>query len=192
VPLVSVEEALHDLVAKRGGGDMSARRLSSLVTVIVCGVALSSAVALPATRQARSAQGVIRSVTFGGSPAKPVVTVVGSGLRVPPPSPSKSPSNQPLCPKVINGNAGLDYGTKFYVTAFADDKLKYSAGRYRPALKELDCIGIVVLSKSPARVQFGFGAAYSQADFGYPHIVDGDLIEVVLNGAAYGLVVHYG
>jgi hypothetical protein len=150
VPLVSVEEALHDLVAKRGGGDMSARRLSSLVTVIVCGVALSSAVALPATRQARSAQGVIRSVTFGGSPAK------------------------------------------FHVTAFADDKLKYSAGRYRPALKELDCIGIVVLSKSPARVQFGFGAAYSQADFGYPHIVDGDLIEVVLNGAAYGLVVHYG
>ena len=136
-----------------------------------------------------SAASVITSVTFSGSPAKPTVIIAGRGLSIPLPNPAVSPSNQPLCPKVIHGNAGLDYGTRFYVVAFADDKLKYAAGRYRPSLGELDCIGIVVLSHTPTKVRLQFGAAYRE--FAYPPLVNGDLAEVVLNGAAFGLVVRY-
>jgi hypothetical protein len=167
---------------------VNARRLLSLLgaVCIFFGVGTSPAAALT-----DRGAGAITSVTFTGTPAKLTITIVGRGLTIPAPSPANSPSNQPLCPKVIQGNAGLDYGTRFYVTAFANEKLKYAAGRYRPSLNELDCIGIVVLSHTSTRVQFGFGAAYTQADFGYPHIVNGDLVEVVLNGAAYGLVVRY-
>ena len=123
--------------------------------------------------------------------SKPTVSILGDGLTIPVANPLGSPSNKPLCPRTINGNAGLDFGTRFYLTAFADDKLKYTAGRYRPRVNELDCIGLIVLSHSTTRVQFGLGAAYNQARFGYSHIVNGDLVKVVMNGAAYGLVVHY-
>ena len=133
----------------------------------------------------------ITSVTFSGTPASPTVTVVGRGLVVPAPSPKVSPSNQPLCPKRISGNAGLDYGVGLYLSAFSDDKQKYSAGRYRPARNELDCIGLVVLSHSATKIRFRFGAAYRQADFGYAPIRNGDLVEVVVGNAAFGLVVRY-
>jgi hypothetical protein len=167
---------------------------AAAIATLVAGAAFVAATAAAAdaglTRSAAPAA-VITSVAFSGSPAKPTVTVTGRGLSIPAPTPSTSPSNQPLCPKVIKGNAGLDYGTRLYVTAFSNDKLKYSAGRYRPGLQELDCIGIIVLSHSPTKIRFQFGAAYRQADFGYPHITNGDLVEVVVNGGAYGLVVRY-
>ena len=134
---------------------------------------------------------MITSVVFGGSPANPTVTVTGRALAIARPQPAGSPSNTKLCPKKINGKAGLDYGTRLYVTAFKNDKFVYSAGRYRPSLNELDCIGLIVVSQTPNRVRFRFGAAYSQADFGYPHIENGDLVKVVVGDAAYGLVVRY-
>jgi hypothetical protein len=140
----------------------------------------------------REAAAAITSVTFSGSPAKPVITEVGRGLSVPSPSPKISPSNQPLCPKAITGNAGLDYGTGLFVTAFANDQHLYSAGRYRPTLNELDCIGLIVLSHTPKKLRFTFGAAYRQADFGYKPLVNGSLVEVVVRNAAFGVVVHYG
>jgi hypothetical protein len=40
-------------------------------------------------------------------------------------------------------------------------------------------------------VKFTFGAAYSQFRSQYRTLRSGDLIEVVLKGAAYGLVVDY-
>ena len=113
------------------------------------------------------------------------------GLKIPAANPLGSPSNKPLCPRTINANAGLDFGTRFYLTAFADGKLKYTAGRYRPRVNELDCIGLIVLSHSTTRVQFGLGAAYNQARFRYRHIINGDHVNVALNGATYGLVVQY-
>jgi hypothetical protein len=138
---------------------------------------------------------VIRSVSVGGAPARPVFTISGHGLTVPAPSPKVSPSNQPGCPVKINGNAGFDYGTQFYVDAFAtgtgEDKQLYAAGRYRPGLNETDCIGLVVLSHSPTRVRFTFGSAYTQFRSQYRTLRTGDLIEVVFRGAAYGLVVRY-
>ena len=106
-----------------------------------------------------------------------------------------SPSGQALCPLKIKGNAGLDYGTRFYLLAFStstgDDKLLYAAGRYRPTLNEFDCIGIVVLSQSPTKVSFTFGNAYAQYRSQYRTVRNGDVVEVVLNGAAFAAVVRY-
>jgi len=142
-----------------------------------------------------AARATIGSVSFSGSHSMPVITVVGKGLSIPRPLPAVSPSNQPLCPLKIKGNAGKDYGTRFYLLAFSTasgaDQLEYAAGRYRPSLNELDCIGIVVLSHSPTRVRFTLGAAARQFRDKYPPIVNGDLVEVVLQNAAYGLVVRY-
>ena len=119
------------------------------------------------------------------------MTVTGRGLVVPRPNPAGSPSNQPLCPRVIHGNAGRNYGQALYLTAFSDDKLIFSAGRYRPSRNELDCIGLIVLSHTSSKIRFTLGAAYRQPDFGYQAIENGTLVEVVVGGAAYGLVVRY-
>ena len=177
------------------------RRPSRSAPSIAFGIALIAALAsvalvgpssVAARRGAHSADAAaITSVRFSGTPTRPVVTITGRALSIPAPSPKTSPSNQTLCPRVIKGNAGLDYGTGFWVSAFQNDKQIWSAGRYRPALRELDCIGIVVLSHTATRVRFTFGAAYNQADFGYAHVTNGTLVEVVPRNAAYGLVVRY-
>jgi hypothetical protein len=138
---------------------------------------------------------VITSVKVGGSPSKPVFTITGRGLSIPAASPKRSPSNTPGCPLKIKGKAGFDYGTQFYVDAFAtgtnEDKQLYSAGRYRPTINETDCIGLTVLSHTPTKVTFTFGSAYGQFPQ-YRSLMNGDLVEVVLKGAKIGLVVHYG
>lgn len=104
--------------------------------------------------------------------------------------PAGSPSNTNLCPTRINGNAGRDYGTRFYATAFHDDKLIWSAGRYRPSVKELDCIGLVVLSHTPSRIRSA-SAPRTGNRTSDPHIGNGGLVKVVVGDAAYGLVVRY-
>jgi hypothetical protein len=160
-------------------------RFAALVTlaVLLAGASSGAALSRPAP--------MIAAVVFGGSPAKPIVTVTGRNLSVPPANPAGSPSDQPLCPKTIRGNAGHDYGTSLYVTASHAGKVIYTAGRYRPTLHELDCIGIIVLSHTRDRLRFRFGAAYSQADFGYPHILNGDRVTVVVGGASFRLIVRF-
>jgi hypothetical protein len=135
------------------------------------------------------------SLTVGGSPKKPVVTIAGQGLRVPAANPAEVPTKQAKCKLKVDGNPGLDYGTQFYLLAWAArpsrrGRLLISAGRYRPALGTLDCIGIVVLSQSPTKVTFGLGGAYAQYYSPY-WIQNGDVVEVVLNGDARATVVHY-
>jgi hypothetical protein len=69
---------------------------------------------------------------------------------------------------------------------------KYSAGRYRPTLGELDCIGLIVGKPTPSKMTFTLGAAYAQhyvSSTGPIH--DGDVVEVVLGKAACATVVHY-
>jgi hypothetical protein len=54
----------------------------------------------------------------------------------------------------------------------------------------LDCIGIIVLSHSPTKLTFALGQAYReyyQADW----IQNGNVVEVVLDGASIAAVVHY-
>jgi len=167
---------------------MSLRRGFLVVSIGLAASTVAATTAASAT--------VITSVKVGGSPSRPVFTITGKGLSVPAPSPKGSPSNTQGCPLKIKGKAGHDYGTQFYVDAFAtgtgEDKQLYSAGRYRPTLNENDCIGLTVLSHTPTRVTFTFGSAYSQYRSQYRTLLNGDLIEVVLKGAKFGLVVHYG
>jgi hypothetical protein len=67
----------------------------------------------------------------------------------------------------------------------------YSAGRYRPKLNELDCIGLIVLSHSPSKLVFTFGHAYAQYRSQYRQLQNGDVIEVVVNKASFATVVRY-
>jgi hypothetical protein len=157
--------------------------IASLALTALAGASVSSSRSLPAAKAS------ITSVTVAGTPAKPTITVKGHGLVLPHPNPAISPSNQPLCPKVIPGNAGLDYGTSFYVLAYANGKQTWAAGRYRPKLGELDCIGLIVLSHSTATIRFRLGAAYRA--FGYAPIVNGNVVKVVVDGASRRVVVAY-
>jgi hypothetical protein len=139
----------------------------------------------------------ITAVKVSGSPSNPVFTVTGHGLSVPKPNPTTSPSGQQLCPVQISGNAGLDYGNEFFVIMWdgqpqdANAQL-YAAGRYRPALSELDCIGIVVLKHTAERISFTFGHGYQQYYSAKPRFIhNGDVIEVGIGPARFATVVHF-
>jgi hypothetical protein len=169
--------------------------VAAVVAVALVGVSVATGVAAGSGQ--RLAAAVIRSVTVSGSPAGPIFTVSGSGLNVPVPSPAVSPSGQSLCPAKIAGNAGLDYGTHLYLIGWdgqpnGSNKQLYSAGRYRPKLNELDCIGLVVSSHSPSRLVFTFGHAYTQFRSQYRELQNGDVIEVVFNTASFAVVRYHG
>jgi hypothetical protein len=139
---------------------------------------------------------VITSLTVAGTPAKPVFTILGRALTVPRPNPKTAPARQRMCPLKTTGNVGHDYGTRFYLIAWdgqatSSNALLYSAGRYRPTLNELDCIGIVLVSHTPSQLVFRFGHAYSQFSSQYRPLTNGDVVEVVLNDASRATVVHY-
>jgi hypothetical protein len=137
----------------------------------------------------------ITAVKVSGSPSHPVFTVTGHRLTVP--KPKTSPSQRPLCPLKIKGNAGLDYGNTFFVNMWdgqpQDSNAQlYAAGRYRPTLNELDCIGIVVLKHTPNRITFTFGHGYQQYYSAKPRFLkNGDVIEVEVGPARFATVVHF-
>jgi hypothetical protein len=169
-------------------------------TIAACGLAVSAAAALAGLALAmpsRSLGASITSLRASGTPAHPVFTIVGHGLSVPPKNPKTSPSNQKLCPVVIKGNAGFDYGTRFSLVVWngqvnAANAQRYAGGRYRPSLNELDCIGLIVLKATPKQIRFTLGAAYLQLYRTNPGlIVNGDVVEVVLDSARYATVIHY-
>jgi hypothetical protein len=171
------------------------RRAFAVALLLGAGGALgSSALASASDTSATS----VRALTVSGSPARPVFTLGGSGLSMPQPNPKTSPSNKPpLCPLVISGNAGLNYGTQFYLLAWSagptnNNSFMYAAGRYRPSLSELDCIGLIVLSHTAKKVVFTLGHAYQQYYRTKPRLLrNRDVIEVVFKGAAIAGVVRY-
>lgn len=118
-------------------------------------------------------------------------------MSVPPKNPKTSPSNQKLCPVVINGNAGFDYGTRFSLIVWnaqlsSTNTQRYAGGRYRPALSELDCIGLIVLKAAPKQIRFTLGAGYLQLYRTNPGLIqNGDVVEVILNSARYATVVRF-
>jgi hypothetical protein len=163
--------------------------------VALIAVAASSFALAAAASSAGKAS--ITSVKVTGGPSHPVFTVTGHGLSVPKPNPTKSPSGQSLCPLQISGNAGLDYGNSFFVIIWdgqpQDGNTQlYAAGRYRPALNELDCIGIVVLKHTAQRITFTFGHGYQQYYAAKPRFFrNGDVIEVGIGAARFATVVHF-
>jgi hypothetical protein len=171
---------------------LTSRRLAAAVVLV--SIPWAALLAGGASATSHHSAAVIRSLTVSGSVSRPIFTITGVGLAVPPPNPKLSPSNQSLCPLRISGNAGLDYGTSFYLNGWDaqvgdSNSQLYAAGRYRPKLNELDCIGIVVLAHTPTHVTFTFGHAYVQYYRSKPRLLrNGDVIEVVLRGASFATV----
>ena len=139
----------------------------------------------------------IGKVIFGGTPTHPGITVTGSDLTYDPyyassrpdPNPAYTPGNHPLCPLKLTGEQGYDYGTRLYLVDKSAQPL-WSAGRYRPALNELDCIGIVLEQWTSGAIQFRLGSGYLQGH--YPQLHNGDYVQIVWNHLTIGVHVKYG
>jgi hypothetical protein len=172
----------------------------SAVLAAVCGLTLVLVVSSAAgAASARSSAGaaVITGFRVKGGPTNPTFVISGRHLGVPKPNPPGSPAGTKLCPLTVTGNAGHTYGTGFYIIAWAaqpnsTNAEQYSAGRYRPSLNELDCMGLIVGKPTPSKITFTLGAAYAEHYVSNPApIQNGDVVEVVLGKAAYATVVHY-
>ena len=158
---------------------------------VSCGLALLSSSAI-------AAGPTITAVTFSGGQAHPTITIVGSGFGArPSPSPGYHPPSlsHPLCPvKPTKPLAayGFDYGTRLFLVDSTQRPI-WAAGRYRPGLPELDCIGLLIERYTPTKVVYRLGAAY-------PHVPStpatyalaaGDSYAVGVNGASFSGKVHY-
>ncbi len=109
----------------------------------------------------------ITSVTFTGSQTKPTITIRGQHLgRRPRANPAYEPiGHPPLCPPSPTKPLpayGFDCGTSLFLEDETQEPV-WSAGRYRPALNELDCVGVVVVEFTPSLVVFRLGAFYAAA-----------------------------
>ena len=155
---------------------------------VTAGLALSSS--------AIAAGPTIMSVTFTGSRAHPVITIVGSGFGArPTPDPGYHPLSHPLCPVAPTkplAQYGFDYGTRLFLSDSTQHPV-WSAGRYRPGIGELDCIGLLIKRYSPTKIVYQLGAAY-------PHVATppatwvlapGDAYVLGVNGASFSGKVHY-
>lgn len=142
-----------------------------------------------------TASAAISSVTFGGTPSSPVITITGTNLGTQPaPSPANAPDtyiNQ--CTSGPTGNDGFDYGTSLYISD-TTGPLHFNAGRYvasGPAA-EFDCIGLVVTSFSQTQVTFTLGSYYGvyyNQKFAFN---PGDSTTVAVNGATATVTVPAG
>ncbi|MGZ6838620.1 MAG: hypothetical protein ACXVGE_22395, partial [Blastococcus sp.] len=107
----------------------------------------------------------ISSVVITGSQAHPVITIKGSGFGSrPAPNPAYHPPalTHRLCPaKPVEPLAryGWDFGTHLYLVDSSQHPA-WAAGRYRPALGELDCIGLLLSKYTATEIVFRLGAAY--------------------------------
>jgi hypothetical protein len=162
------------------------RRFGVLGTVFALLILLTSsgvvsASALTTTR--------ITSVVFTGGEAHPVITVRGHGFGAEPRrDPGYHPPGHPLCPvKKPKGNLkrfGYDYGTSLFLQNSSGNPI-WAAGRYRPALDELDCIGVIVTKYTSSKLVFKLGAAYPH----YPgapatyHLKNGNVYIVQVKGS---------
>ena len=140
----------------------------------------------------------ISSVAITGSQAQPVITIRGTGFGSrPAPNPAYHPPalTHRLCPvQPVQPLAryGWDYGTHIYLTD-ASQHPGWSAGRYRPALGELDCIGLLISKYTPTEIVFRLGAAYPTIPGAPAHyaLATGDRFTVSVNGAVFSGVVRY-
>jgi hypothetical protein len=171
----------------------SKRRISVCAAIAVAALVIPlAAVARP--ERSSIGQPQITRIYFGGKPTNPTITIRGVDLNyepaqpIPPKYPTYTPSNQKLCPVKIKGPPGFDYGTRLY---FVDKSAKpvWSAGRYRPNLGELDCIGLIITQYTSGQIEFHFGGFFKQ---GHYKVKPGDFVGVAVNGTGTGVHVVYG
>jgi hypothetical protein len=72
----------------------------------------------------------------------------------------------PGCPNNFKGPQGTIYGIRLYLVDKSASPL-WSAGRYGPAVGELDCIGVVIERWGSGAIQFHFGSFYR---IGHSHL----------------------
>ncbi|HTW08447.1 MAG TPA: hypothetical protein VME46_13100 [Acidimicrobiales bacterium] len=152
-----LDQAGHDPVVVTASGQVSsASGLSFSLPPPPDLVAPVPQLGPPAPPTTTPASIAVSSVAFHGTPAQPMIVVTGKGFGDRPvPSPSYTPAGHSYCPAVA-GNDGLDYGTSLWLSGPG----KWSAGRYRPELNELDCIGLILVSYSTTAIVFRLGAYY--------------------------------
>ena len=146
--------------------------------------------AMGATAPAASAR--ISSVTFTGGQAKPTITIHGTGLGTRPhPNPAYHPlGHPPLCPPTPTkppAAYGFDYGTNLFIEDRTQQPV-WSAGRYRPAQNELDCVGVIVVKFSPSLVVLRLGAFYTEAKL---RLAQNDVFTLGINAARFHARVRY-
>jgi hypothetical protein len=172
------------------------RRLLLAITVGVALLAITTGPSAARVSGQRIGNPTIGKVVFGGSPANPGITVVGSDLNYdpyygtgqPPASPDYTPGGHPGCPHNFTGPQGHDYGTRLYLVDKSANPL-WAAGRYRPGLGELDCIGVVIEQRDSGVIQFHLGSFYR---IGHFRLNPGDYVQIVFNHLTTGVHVKYG
>jgi hypothetical protein len=75
---------------------------------------------------------------------------------------------------------GWNYGTQLWISITSTTHSAWSAGRYRPALNELDCIGLTILKYTGNQVVYRLAAGYQQGGY---KLVAGDHYVVSVKGA---------
>jgi hypothetical protein len=161
-------------------------RVAASLTAILTAVGLVGAASGATLTSSAPERARITSVAFsqiGGQ--SPLVTIHGSGFGAKPtPSPTFAPTppqgNTPPYGCSATGKVGWNYGTKLWVSVTSSTHSPWSAGRYRPALQELDCVGIVILRYTGSQVRFRLGAGYHEGGY---KLIAGDRYTASVNGA---------
>ena len=145
------------------------------------------AVAAMASAEASApAKARITSVAFKDvTGSNPQIMIRGSGFGS---RPAHDPSFPPTPPQgntppygcSATGKVGWNYGTQLWISITSTAHSAWSAGRYRPALNELDCVGLTILKYTGSQVVYRLAAGYRQG--GYKLAV-GDHYEVSVRGA---------
>jgi hypothetical protein len=136
-----------------------------LLTIAFAGVSAASA------RESAIAKARITSVAFRQlSSPSPEVIIHGSGFGSrPAPNPSFRPTppngNTPPYGCSATGKVGWDYGTQLWLSVTSTSHAPWAAGRYRPKLQELDCIGLTLLKYTGNQVVYRLAAGYHAGGF---------------------------
>jgi hypothetical protein len=169
------------------------RRAPFVTVVAVASAAVTVAVGVAAAPTATAPLPArISSVTFTGVQAKPTITIRGHGFGTRPhPSPAYQPlGHPPLCPPTPTkppAAYGFDYGTNLFLEDRTQQPV-WSAGRYRPAQNELDCVGVIVVKFSPSLVVLRLGAFYTEAKL---RLEPNDVFTIGVNAARFHSRVRY-
>jgi len=165
------------------------RETAALLVVCSCFLAAGS---VASAHSLAPAKAKIASVAFTGlSGPNPQVTIRGSGFGV---RPAHDPSYPPTPPQgntppygcSETGKVGWNYGTQLWISVTSATHSAWSAGRYRPALGELDCIGLTILKYTGNRVVYRLGSGYEQGGY---KLAAGDHYVVSVKGAKRSGVV---
>jgi hypothetical protein len=160
---------------------------------IPVGLLAAAAVFAGFASSATTASPTITSVTFAGSEVKPTITIRGQHLgKRPVPDPAYVPlGHPPLCPPAPSkapAAYGFDYGTSLFIADKTQQPV-WSAGRYRPQLSELDCVGVIIIKFTPSIVVLRLGAFYAEGNI---KLAANDRFQVGVKSARFSGRVKYG